>query len=72
MIVFQIIGAIIECLMIFYVVFDLLIAARNAKYQKLWRLKKSTLLRIDPAITRAELCEEYVMFCNRNDCKVEF
>lgn len=72
MIVFQIIGALIECLMIFYVIFDLLIAARNAKYQKLWRLKKSTLLRLDPMLTNADLCEQYVMFCEKNDCKVEF
>ena len=70
--VFEIIGFIIELFILFYVVIDLILAARNVRYQKLWRLKKSTLVRIDPTITRAELCEQYVMFCKINNCKVEF
>ena len=72
MIIFQIIGLILELFVFLYVIIDLVLAARNTKYQKLWRLNKSTLLRIDPAITNAELCEKYVMFCKRNNCKVEF
>ena len=42
------------------------------KYQKMWDKEKAMRLRVDPAITKAELCEQYVMFCNRNGCKVEF
>lgn len=72
MIIFEILVSICVVFLIFYVVIDLLISTRNVRYQKLWRLKKSTLLRIDPAITNAELCEQYVIFCKKNGCKVEF
>ena len=72
MIVFKIIALFIEILVTLYVICDLILAVRNKKYQKLWRLRKSTLVRIDPAITRAELCEQYVMFCKRNNCNVEY
>ena len=72
MIIFRIIGFLLELFMVFYVICDLAFAVRDAKYQKLWRLKKSSLVRIDPAITRAELCEQYVIFCKENNCRVEF
>ena len=45
---------------------------KNAKYQKMWYEEKAMRKRVNPMITRAELCEQYVMFCKRNDCKVEF
>lgn len=72
MTVFSIIGFLIEILMVLYVFFDLILDIRNAKYQKLWNLKKGTLVRIDLAITRAELCEQYVNFRKEHDCNVEF
>lgn len=72
MIVIKILGFIIELFILFYIVIDIMLSIRNQKYQKLWRLKKSTLVRIDPAITHAELCEQYVMFCKKNYCKVDF
>lgn len=55
-----------------YFFINLIIALRNRKYQKLWNNKKANIIRIDPHITRAELCEQFVMFCMRNNCKVEF
>ena len=54
------------------VIYELIAVIRNCKYQKLWDTAKSNRIRIDPAITMAELCELYVMFCNEHDCKVEF
>lgn len=51
---------------------DLIIALRNRKYQKIWNQKKAIYLKIDPNITRSQLCEQYVMFCKKNNCKVEF
>ena len=72
MIVFKIIAFALELFVCFYVMADLVLAARNVRYQRLWNLNKGNLIRIDPAITRAELCEQYVMFCKRNNCKVEF
>ena len=72
MIAFKIIGLAVELFILLYVIADLVCVVRDNKYQKVWRLKKSTLIRIDPNITRAELCEEYVMFCLRNKCKVDF
>ena len=50
----------------------LMLAVHNARYQKIWNKEKAARLRIDPAISRAELCECYVMFCKRNNCKVDF
>lgn len=58
--------------MLFYCVFQLILNIRNIKYQKKWNEEKAKRIKIDPAITRAELCEQYVMFCLRNNCKVEF
>ena len=72
MIIVKIIGFIIEFFIMFYIVIDIMMSIRNQKYQKLWRLKKSSLVTIDPAITHAELCEQYVMFCKKNSCFVEF
>ncbi len=56
----------------FYVLFDLILSIRDIKYQKKWNKQKAMLVRVDPAITRAELCEQYVMFCKRNNCKVDY
>lgn len=55
-----------------YILTDLIFGIRNIKYQKKWNEEKAKRIKIDPAITRAELCEQYVMFCKRNDCLVEF
>ena len=55
-----------------YILADLILTIRNRKYQKKWNEEKTKRIKIDPAITRAELCEQYVMFCKRYDCKVEY
>ena len=57
-----------EIVLIVYFISDFIVGIRNKKYQKKWNKKKSNRIRIDPAITRAELCEEYVYFCKKNDC----
>jgi hypothetical protein len=62
----------LDLVILFWVVFELVLSIRNIKYQKKWCEEKAMRLRIDPAISRAELCEQYVMFCLRNNCKVEF
>ena len=72
LIVFKILGMLLEILIFLYVLADLILTVRNNKYQKIWNKEKAARIRIDPAITRAELCEQYVMFCKRNECKVEF
>ena len=56
----------------FYVLFDLILTIRDRKYQKKWNKQKAMYVKVDPAITRAKLCEQYVMFCKRNNCKVDF
>ncbi len=55
-----------------YFLIDIVYSIKKIKYQKLWNKEKALQLRIDPAITRAELCELYVMFCIRNNCKVDY
>ena len=71
-IIFDVFCVLVEVFIFLYVVADLILIVRNNKYQKKWNKEKATLVRIDPNITRAELCEQYVMFCKRNDCQVEF
>lgn len=55
-----------------YSLCGLIASIQNKKYQKMWNEKKALRIRIDPNITRAELCEYYVMFCKKNGCRVEF
>ena len=59
-------------IMFLYVTINIIFLIRNKKYQKLWDKEKAMRVKIDPYITRAELCEYFVMFCKRNDCYVEF
>jgi hypothetical protein len=72
MIIFDILTVITGTLVCVYVFADLIYSIRNVRYQKLWNKEKAMREKIDPAITRAELCEQYVMFCKRNGCKVKF
>ena len=72
MIIYKFIGLTIEVLMFGYVICDFILLIRNMRYQKEWEKEKAMRMRTKPAITRAELCEYYVMFCLRNECKVEF
>ena len=55
-----------------YVLFNLMITIRDRIYQKEWNKEKAIRIRYNPKISRAELCEYFVMFCLRNECKVEF
>lgn len=71
-IIFDIFCLILELFLLLYVVADLILTFKNNKYQKLWNKEKAMRVRIDPNISRAELCEQYVMFCKRNNCSVEF
>ena len=57
-----------QIILIVCCIVDFMLIMRNKKYQKKWNKKKSDRLRIDPGITRAEMCEEYVYFCKKNDC----
>ena len=61
-----------DLLILSYLLADIILTIRNRKYQKIWNKEKAMRLKIDPNISRAELCEQYVMFCKRNNCKVEF
>ena len=55
-----------------YVLLDLIGSIRERKYQKLWDKEKEMCAKCTPRMTKAELCERYVMFCKRNDCMVDF
>lgn len=72
LIVFDILGILVEIFVFLYVIADFILIIKNNKYQKKWNETKAKLIKIDPNITRAELCEQYVMFCKRNECKVDF
>lgn len=72
MLTIKILGCIFEFLLWFFIVMGFFVTIRDAKYQKKWRLKKRTLVSMNPAISRAELCEKYVTFCIQNHCKVDF
>lgn len=72
MIIFDFIVWVAEVFIFLYVLAELIYLIRSIKYQKQWNKEKAMRLKIDPAISRAELCEQYVMFCKRNGCKVDF
>lgn len=55
-----------------YTIIGIALTARNKRYQKRWDNKKALRIKIDPAITRAELCELYVEFCKKYECVVEY
>lgn len=70
--VWIIIKFLICMLILSYILADIIVSLRDIKCQKKWNEEKAKRMKIDPSITRAELCEYYVMFCLRNDCKVDF
>ena len=72
MMIYQTIRLTVEFLMFLYIVVDLALSKRKAEYQKLWEKEKAMRMRLKPTITRAELCEYFVMFCKRNNCMVDF
>ena len=69
---YELIRLIIELILLAYILVDLILSREDIRYQKLWYKEKALLIKRKPAISRAELCEYYVMFCLRNDCKVDF
>ena len=68
----NIINIILDNLIFFWFFVDIVCLFRDNKYQKIWNKEKAMRMRVDPAITRAELCEQYVMFRKKNKCNVEF
>ena len=69
---FNILILIVGILILSYILIAIIYSIRKKKYQKLWDKEKAMRIRIDPNISKAELCDQYVMFCKRNDCNVEF
>ena len=59
-------------LLLAYATVCFMVTIRNMVYQQRWEKEKAVWIRLNPQITRAELCEHYIMFCKRNDCKVDF
>lgn len=45
---------------------------KYCKCQKKWDEVKANRIRVGPYVSNAELCEMYVEFCDKYDCKVEF
>ena len=48
------------------------LSVRNKKYQKIWYEEKALHIRVNPTIKKADLVDYYLMFCKRNDCRVDF
>jgi hypothetical protein len=72
MIVLNILSVIIQVFACLYLIVDIIYSIRSKKLQKEWDEERAMRVRMNPAISRAELCEQYVMFCKRNGGKVEF
>ena len=72
MIIIKSIVLTIGLLAVAYVTLGFILSERNARCQKLWDKEKAMRIRNNPSISRAELCEYYVMFTLRNNCKVDF
>ena len=71
-VMFEILMSMLQSFVIIYALLNLTEYIRNKKYQKLWNKEKAIRTRPNSRISNAELCEQYVMFCKRNDCKVDF
>ena len=67
-----ILGILFVNIILLYLISNIVFAVRTKKLQKEWNKEKAIKLRLIPRISNAELCEYYVMFCKRNDCKVDF
>ena len=72
MIVLAIIRIMAELVIFLYLLNNALEARRNKRFQEMWFKKKALLMKVDPVITKAELCEYYVKFREKNDCEVDF
>lgn len=72
MILLEILSVIIQVFAVLYLLADMVSTIRNLRLQKEWDSERDMRLRSNPKISRAELCEYYVMFCKRNCCNVEF
>ena len=72
MIILRLICLIISLILLMYSAALIFLIIRNAKYQKLWNLKKETFLRVNPHVSRGDLCDQFVMFCKRNNCRIDF
>lgn len=72
MIILNTLMIVVIVLVCIYLVANLLLSVRNMTYQRLWEKEKEMYQRSTPKISRAELCEQYVMFCMRNNCRVDF
>lgn len=62
------------CLIALFIYFaaKIILMLGEKEYQKLWYKEKAIHLRAKPRVSNAELCEQYVMFCKRNNCRVKF
>ena len=70
--IFNILAIAMNTLIGVYLLATILFELRKWKFQKIWDKEKQMRLKVKPQISNAELCEQYVMFCKRTDCKVEF
>ena len=69
---FEILDLFCYSIIFVWVVCDVILFIRTKRYQKRWNKEKKILEKSIPKPSKADLCEQYVMFCLRNDCKVEF
>ena len=70
--VWDVIRILIQLFILVYVLTDLVLIIDDRKYQKLWNKEKAMRIKLEPDISKAKLCEYFVMFCLRNNCNVEF
>ena len=71
-VMFEILMSMLQSFVIIYALLNLTEYIRNKKYQKLWNKEKAMRTGPNSHISNTELCQQYVMFCKRNDCKVDF
>ena len=70
--ILQVLAIIMNVVIGLYLIGSFLVDMQDMKYQKKWYEEKEMRIKLKPNISRAELCEYYIMFCKRNNCKVDF
>ena len=72
MIILKVVSIILNVVIGLYLIGSFLVELQDVKYQKEWNKEKAMRVKLKPNISRADLCEYYIMFCKRNNCKVDF
>ena len=72
MIILKVLAITINVVIGLYLIGRILVDLQDMRCQKEWDKEKALRVKLKPNISKAELCEYYIMFCKRNNCRVDY